>query len=167
MSTPMQSVSEWLATLSVSTAFQNEAWVVPAVQSVHILAIAIVMSSIAMLDLRLAGFIGREQSMRDLTARFYPWIWGALVVLLLTGLIMIMAEPARELLNWIFWTKMALILGAILFTAPVRTMLEDCRYRDMAPAKRAKVRTYAILSLILWVAVVTCGRWIAYAGGET
>ena len=165
MSTPMQTVSDTLATTSFSTWIQNTSWVVPAVQSVHILAIAIVMSSIAMLDLRLAGVIGREQSMQGLTVRFYPWIWGALVVLFVTGLVMIMGEPARELLNWIFWTKMVLILGAILFTAPVRTMLEDCRYRDMASAKRAKVRTFAILSLILWVAVVTCGRWIAYAGG--
>lgn len=162
----MQAVSETLATTPFSTWIQNTSWVVPAVQSVHILAIAVVMSSIAMLDLRLAGLIGRHQSMQGLTARFYPWIWGALVVLLLTGLVMIFGEPARELRNWVFWTKMVLILGAILFTAPVRTMLEDCRYRDLSTAKQAKIRTCAMLSLILWVAVVTCGRWIAYAGSD-
>lgn len=166
MSTPMQSVSEALATTAFSSWIQNTPWVVPAVQSIHILAIAVVLSSIAMLDLRLAGMIGREQSMRGLTERFYPWIWGALAILLLTGVVMIMGEPARELLNWIFWTKMVLIVGAVLFTAPVRTMLEDCRFRDMAASKRAKIRTFAVLSLILWIAVITCGRWIAYAGGQ-
>ena len=63
--------------------FRTPSWVVPTVQSVHILAIAIVMSSIAMLDLRLAGFIGRDAIDAGAhQARFYPWIWGALVVLL-------------------------------------------------------------------------------------
>lgn len=162
----LASVSDRLAATSVSTFLQEKAWAVPSLQSVHILAIGIVMASIAMLDLRLAGFIGREQSMRGLTLRFYPWIWGALAVLLATGLLQIMAEPARELLNWIFWTKMGLIVGAVLFTAPVRSLLEDCRYRDLPPRKRLIVRTCAVLSLLLWVAVLTCGRWIAYAGGE-
>ena len=102
--------------------------------------------------------------MRDLTLRFYPWIWGALAVLLATGLLQIMAEPARELLNWIFWTKLGLIVAAVLFTAPVRRLLEDCRFRELPARTRAIVRSCAAASLVLWVLVVTCGRWIAYAG---
>ena len=146
----MTSISDWLAATSVSLFIQDRFWVVPTIQSIHILAIGIVLSSIAMLDLRLAGFIGREQSMRGLTLRFYPWIWGALAVLLTTGLIMIMGEPARELLNWIFWTKMGLIVGAVLFTAPVRRLLEDCRYRDLSARKRRIIRVCAFASLTLW-----------------
>lgn len=159
-------LSDWLAATQLSLAISGASWAVPTLQSIHILSIAVVMSSIAMLDLRLAGFIGREQSMRGLTLRFYPWIWGALGVLLTTGLLQIMAEPARELLNWIFWTKMGLIISAVLFTAPVRRLLEDCRYRDLPIRKRTIVRTCAMLSLVMWVAVVVCGRWIAYAGGQ-
>ncbi len=159
--------SAWLASTGLSSAVADRAWAVPTLQSIHILAIGIVMASIAMLDLRLAGFLGREQSMRGLTIRFYPWIWGALAVLIATGFLQIMAEPARELLNWIFWTKMALIIGAVLFTAPVRRLLEDCRYRELPAGKRAVVRTCALMSLLLWVAVLICGRWIAYAGALT
>lgn len=160
----LTSISDWLASTSLSVGIAGTPWAVPALQSIHILAIGIILASLAMLDLRLAGLIGREQSMRELTVRFYPWIWGALGVLVTTGLLQIMAEPARELLNWIFWTKMGLLITAILFTAPVRTLLEDCRYRDLAPRKRVIVRTCALISLLLWVLVVTCGRWIAYAG---
>ncbi len=163
----MAEVSDWLTKTPVSHVIGRTFWVVPVVQSVHILAIAVVMASIAMLDLRLAGMLGREQSMQDLTRRFYPWIWGALVVLFLTGLIMIMSEPGRELLNWVFWTKMALIVGAVLFTAPVQRLLEDVRYRDLPRAKRVTIRLCAFASLVLWVGVVTCGRWIAYAGDRT
>lgn len=162
----LQVVSDWLAATPLSIAIAGASWAVPSLQSVHILAIAIVMSSVAMLDLRLAGFIGREQSVRGLTKRFYPWIWGALAVLVTTGFFQIMAEPGRELLNWIFWTKMSLIVGAVLLTAPVRRLLEDCRFRDLSAQKRTIVRTCALLSLVLWMAVLTCGRWIAYAGGQ-
>jgi uncharacterized membrane protein len=162
----LQAASDWLAGTQLSMAIADHNWAVPLLQSVHILAIGIVMASIGMLDLRLAGFLGREQSMRGLTLRFYPWIWGALGVLLTTGLLQIMAEPARELLNWIFWTKMGLIVAAALFTAPVRRMLEDCRYRDLPSGKRAAIRACSLISLVLWVAVLVCGRWIAYAGGH-
>ena len=163
----MAAVSAWLADSSLTRVLENTFWIIPTVQSIHILAIGIVMASIAMLDLRLAGLLGREQSLRDLTASFYPWIWGALAVLLATGLIQIMGEPARELRNWIFWTKMALIVTAVLFTAPVRSLLEDCRFRDLAPRKRVIVRACAFASLLLWLAVLTCGRWIAYAGSKS
>ena len=160
----LTALSDWLAATGLSVWLASRVWVVPTVQSIHILAIGIILASLAMLDLRLAGWIGREQSMRELTLRFYPWIWGALGVLIVTGILQIMAEPARELLNWVFWIKMGLIVAAVLFTAPVRRLLEDCRYRDLPPRKQAILRTCGLVSLALWVLVVICGRWIAYAG---
>lgn len=163
----LTAVSTWLAASGLTTWLASQMWVVPSLQSIHILAIGIILASLAMLDLRLAGFIGREQSMREMTLRFYPWIWGALAVLVTTGFLQIMAEPARELLNWVFWTKMGLIVTAVLFTAPVRRLLEDCRFRDLAPRKQRIVRTCGLISLGLWVLVVVCGRWIAYAGDLT
>ena len=162
----LRSTSEWLAGTHLSTAIASRAWTVPTLQSIHILSIAVVMASVAVLDLRLAGFLARDQSMRGYNLRFYPWIWGALCVLLGTGLLQIMAEPARELLNWIFLTKMGLLVAAILFTASVRGLLEDRRYGDMPVAKRTVIRAAALVSLGLWVGIVVCGRWIAYAGGQ-
>ena len=163
----LTAVSTWLASTGLTTWLASQVWVVPTLQSIHILAIGIILASLAMLDLRLAGFIGREQSMRDMTLRFYPWIWGALSVLVITGILQIMAEPARELLNWVFWTKMGLIVTAVLFTAPVKRLLEDRRFRDLPLRKQRIVRTCGLVSLALWVLVVTCGRWIAYAGDLT
>ena len=163
----LTALSDSLAASGLSIWIASQVWTVPMLQSVHILAIGIILASLAMLDLRLAGLIGREQSLRELTLRFYPWIWGALGVLVTTGFLQIMAEPARELLNWVFWLKMGLIVTAVLFTAPLRRLIEDCRYRDLAPRKRKIFRTCALVSLALWVVVVICGRWIAYAGDLT
>ena len=163
----MARISDWLAATEASIAVSGTTWAVPTVQSIHILAIAVVLSSVAMLDLRLAGLIGREQPVRSMALRFYPWIWTALGVLLATGLVMIVAEPERELRNWIFWTKMGLIVAAILATLPVRRWLDECRFRDLPPARRTAVRAFALVSLIFWVLVIVCGRWIAYAGEKS
>ena len=163
----LKALSDWLAASGLSIWVASQGWTVPSLQSVHILSIGVILTSLAMLDLRLAGLIGREQSLRGLTLRYYPWIWGALAVLVTTGFLQIMAEPSRELLNWVFWTKMGLIVTAVLFTAPVRRHIEDCRFHDLAPRKRMILRTCALVSLALWLLVVTCGRWIAYAGDLT
>ena len=163
----LTAISDWLAATGLSVWLASQVWAVPTLQSVHILAIGIVLASVAMLDVRLAGLIGRDQPLRGAALRYYPWIWGALGVLVVTGLLQIMAEPARELLNWVFWTKMGLLVAAILFTAPLRHLLEDVRFADMAARKQLIFRTCALVSLALWIAIVTCGRWIGYAGDLT
>lgn len=161
----MASLSDWLAQTSLSHAIAESAWAVATLQSFHIMSVAVVFSSVMMLNFRLAGITGKQQPLRSNVLRFYPWIWSALLVLMTTGFFQIMAEPARELLNWIFWTKMGLVVAASLVTAPIRSRIEDVRFADMASGKRGMIRASASISLVLWVAVITCGRWIAYAGG--
>lgn len=162
----LTSLSDWLGQLGLAILIQDTLWVIPAIQSVHILAIGMVMASMAMLNLRLAGFIHKEQSIQAMTRRFYPWIWGGLVMLIITGMLMVLGEPYRELLSLLFWIKMGLIICAVAVTLPTRRMLENRPFANHAPAARARIRTLALISLLLWVLIVVCGRWIAYAGLE-
>jgi hypothetical protein len=159
----MQRLSDALTQTDSSIAIASAGWVIPTVQSIHIVAIAIVMSATAMLNLRLAGFIGQESSVRQLANRSLPWLWWSLPVLLATGLVMILGEPARELTNAYFWSKMALILLASGLTIALQRLLDDCPYRDMAPAKRRATRALSLVSLAVWLAIIFCGRWIAYS----
>ena len=159
----MQRLSDAIAQTDSSIAIASAAWVIPTVQAIHIVAIAAVMSATAMLNLRLAGFIGQDSSVRQLANRSLPWLWWSLPVLLATGLVMILGEPARELTNAYFWSKMALILLACALTIVLQRLLDDCPYREMAPAKRSVTRAISLLSLVLWLAIIFCGRWIAYS----
>ena len=158
----LASFSERLAATQTSLWIQTNEWVIPTVQSIHIVAIAVIMAASAMLSLRLAGLIGRDDALRGTAARFLPLVWWALPFQIVTGVLMILGEPARELLNWVFWTKMVLLVGVVLLTIPVQHALEDVPFRDMAPAMRARLRAAGLAALVLWVAIVTCGRWIAY-----
>jgi len=142
----LDSFCAWLEQTPLSQAIQSAGWVVPAVQTIHILAIAAVMSSVLMLDLRLLGIFGADQPLARATSRFRPVIWWTLPILLATGVVMIIGEPARSLANPVFQLKMLLLLTAITVTA----------------ALHKGSRIIAIASLLLWVGIVFAGRWIAY-----
>jgi len=161
----MASISFWLEHTSLNHALSVNSWAVPALQIIHIVSVAIVFSSAAMLDFRLAGVTGRHEPVRSNALPFYPRIKWALLVLVLTGAFQVVGEPVRELQNWIFWTKMGLIVVASLLTAATRPQLAEVPLVQHAPGARATIRILGILSLVLWAAVITCGRWIAYAGG--
>jgi hypothetical protein len=154
---------DWLSLTPISTVFQTVEWIIPATQSVHILAIAIVMSSVVMVDLRLLGVAGKSQSISALTQRFIPWVWWSLAILLFSGAILIVAEPRRDLLNPVFQIKMALLAAAILVTAVFQEVVRrNMGFWDQSAGRRTGALATALVSLSVWIAIVGCGRWIAY-----
>src|SRR3954468_23905823 len=102
----------WLEQTPLSQAIQAAGWVVPLVQTIHILAIAAVMGSALMIVLRLSGVAWRDRPVAAVYRRFRPVIWWALPVLLATGAVMITGEPARSLANPVFQIKMLLLVSA-------------------------------------------------------
>jgi uncharacterized membrane protein len=155
--------SDWLSLTPVSMFLQTVEWIIPMVQSVHILAVAIVMSSVIMVDLRLLGLTGRGQTLSSLSRRFLPWVWWALLALLITGVVLITAEPRRDLLNPVFQAKMALLAAAMIVTVAFQTVVRrNMAAWDAAPERRPGAWILASSSLLLWTAIVGCGRWIAY-----
>jgi hypothetical protein len=151
---------DWLSSTPVSTTFQTVEWIIPLVQSVHILAIAAVMSSVVLVDLRLLGVVGRSQPLPAVGRRYLPWIWWSLGVLLASGAVLITAEPRRDLLNVVFQAKMVLLVLAMAVTAVVQTIAR--RPDEPSPDLRNAACAAAVVSLLAWTAIVACGRWIAY-----
>lgn len=151
---------KWLEETSLASAMQSHEWAVPAVQSIHILGLAIIFASMLMYDLRLLGVSGRHYGLGAMTKRFLPPLWIALGVMLATGALLIVAEPARELLNPLFWTKMSLLLIASLLTYGAgRTSLGA---RGQSFDLSIMARTIGLVCLGCWLGIVFCGRWIAY-----
>ena len=147
----------------VSVAFQSASWFVPLVQTVHIIAIAVLLSSVYFISFKLLGLIRGSQSLAAASARSMPWMWSALGVLLVTGALLTITEPARELLNWAFRTKMVLVLtlSALLLLIQAR-LRGNAAYWSESPAKRSAARAIGAAALLIGAAIVTAGRWIAY-----
>jgi hypothetical protein len=163
----LQIFSKWLGATAASAVIQNVSWIIPLVQTIHILAIAIVLSSVAMLDLRLLGVAGKRVTISDMAERFLPWIWGALIVLASTGAILIIGEPNRSLMNPAFQIKMALVVSAIAVTLIFQhTVRRNAAFWDLSPSRRRSARLTALISLAIWLAIAICGRLIAYIGQD-
>jgi hypothetical protein len=154
---------EWLKVTPFSIALQSTSWAVPLVQTVHILAIGAVIGSGLMLALRSLGWLATDQTLARANLGFLRVIWWTLPILLLTGLLMISAEPARSLENPAFLLKMVLLLlsvGVNLgYQAPLR---RNPSFWELSKARRGFGQLIAFLSLALWVGVILSGRWIAY-----
>jgi len=153
----------WLDATSLSQAIQTAAWVTPTVQTIHILAVAVVVVSALMIDLRLVGVFAANQPLKRVSARFLPLVWWPMLVLLATGAIMIIGEPARALKSPIFQLKMALLVGAIAITGIQQWLIRrDMSWGDLASGSRRVASLVAIPSIALWTGIIFAGRWIAY-----
>lgn len=151
---------DWLSNTPMSLKIQTVLWIIPAVQTVHILCVTIVMTSMAMLDLRLVGVAGRQQPVSRMVNRFVPWVWWTLPILLVSGSLLIIGEPSRELLNPYFRAKMLMLLTVIVITLVVQ--LRNLKDSTFWESRKLAARFAGAFSLLLWIGIVTAGRWIAY-----
>jgi uncharacterized membrane protein len=157
----------WLGATPVSLVIQEVFWIIPTVQTIHILAISVVLASMAMFDLRLLGLAGNRNSIASLSRRFMPWLWGALIVLAASGCILIVGEPKRSLGNVVFQLKMCMLATAIVVTLGFQAVLKRDLAggsADLAPAHVTAAKITGLMSLALWVGIAVAGRLIAYTG---
>ncbi len=163
----LDAVCTWLEATTLSHTMKTIEWTIPAVQTVHILAVATVVTPVLMIDLRLLGIGARELAIGSIANRFFPYVWWPLPVLLATGIALIAAEPSRTLKNPIFLLKMGLLIAAAGVTLGCQIPLRrDAEFWDRNAARRRTVRLMAIASLSLWIAIIFAGRWIAYVQGS-
>lgn len=163
MLSDLHAFTDWLAGTPMSTTIQNVSWIIPTVQTVHIVCVAIVIAAVFLVDLRILGVFARGQPVAALSHRFLPWIWYALIVLLITGSLLVIGEPGRSLTNPAFIAKMLMLLTVAALTRVIqRPLLRDPGYWDASAGRRVTVIAIAIVSLVLWSLIVFAGRWIAY-----
>lgn len=141
---------------------KNVDWLIPLIQSVHILALSVVFVSAAVVDLRILGVVGRRQPLRATSRRFLPWVGWGVAILLVTGLLLMTAEPHRALLNPLFQIKMAALILVCLLTWAIAASAKAGDAAWEAIERRGAAKPLAIASLLLWAAIIALGRWIAY-----
>lgn len=136
-------------------------WAYPTVEAVHIVSLAVVVGSIVIVDLRLLG-LSRGLSVARLASHALPWTLAAFVLAMITGLLMFTAHAEDFLTNRVFMLKMGLILLAGLNAGLLHAgAMRHAAAWDMA-VPPARVRFAAALSIVLWIGVIFCGRFLAY-----
>jgi hypothetical protein len=147
---------------ALGLAMRQSTWLYPAVETVHIVGLAILVGSIAVLDLRLLG-LSRSLPVRKLAAHTLPWTLASFLLILPSGLMMFAAHATDFIGSPVFALKMCLIMAAgtnaALFHAGV---FRGAAAWDVDAMPPAAARASAALSLLLWVSVIACGRLLAY-----
>lgn len=125
----------------------------------HSIGMAFVAGIHVVTDLRVVGVAPGVPL--SLMRRYVPVLWASLAVVTASGLLLLLAYPAKALTNPLFYFKLAAIGVALwIMRALQRGVLGDSRH-DAAPAPRRE-RMLALVSLVLWAAVITSGRFLAY-----
>ena len=157
------SLLEALYRTSLATEIRENEYAFPSIESVHVLAIAIVVGSIAIVDLRLLGLASRERPVSRISADVLPVTWTAFALAAVSGVLMFMSNAPTYSHNAYFRGKLILLALAGINMA----VFQAFAYRGVASWDTARrtplaARIAAACSLSLWVLIVAAGRWIGF-----
>ncbi|MEC5399618.1 DUF6644 family protein [Uliginosibacterium sp. H1] len=153
MTTPIP-ILDALHQMPLAVWLRTSGWVYPALEAVHIVAIALVFGTLWIVDLRLLGAM-RRIDLQLLARHVIPWTLAGFALAVCSGLLMFITQAGDLVGNRAFVIKMCL-----LFAAGTNAALLHSR----GPLDDGDRLTHvqAIASLLIWLAVIACGRWIAY-----
>jgi len=131
-------------------------WAFPTVQSVHFIAFALSLGTIAIVDLRLLGVVLPKQRASELAANLDRWTVAGILTVIATGLLMFCADPFTYHVNPSFIFKMRVLAAAILFHFTIHRKVVE------GNGSPGAAKAVATVSLLLWSMVVVGGRFIAF-----
>ncbi len=147
----------WMDETRMSLYIKSTTWVFPLVETIHILALAVLLGSLFLIDLRLLGIAIRKWSPAQILEQLHSLINYSVVVILVTGVILFIAEPRKLFDSAAFGPKMMILALAIIFQYTLYPQV-----RNMRTQIPIWGRLLALVSLGLWFSVAVCGRAIGF-----
>jgi hypothetical protein len=148
---------------AVAVAISQSTWMFPTIETVHVLALATVIGSIAIVDLRLIGVASKDRPVSAMTREFLPWTWGAFALAAVSGGLLFSSRAADYMAVPAFLTKFVFmaLAGANMLAFHFTAERSLARWDTGKPAAGARVA--GALSLVLWTAIVVCGRKVGFS----
>jgi hypothetical protein len=163
MMSQFQDLIAYLEGSTIAASIREGETLFPFIESVHVVALSLVVGSIFVLDLRLTGFASLQRPVGLLARAVLPVTWSAFAVAAISGFLLFISNAAKYLGNGFFDAKMILLCAAglnmIVFHAVSARDMERWE-KDATPPLRARLA--GAVSILLWIAVVVCGRWIGF-----
>lgn len=146
---------EALADFWLSEYLRRSLFAYPIVNALHIVSLGVVVTSAALMDVRVLG-LGRRIPVADVIFYLRPVTIGAVASAIVTGFLLFAVQPLTYAANPVFLTKFALLTLALLNASVF--VLQRRHLRPDAGMSRAM----AVASICLWLGVVMAGRSIAF-----
>lgn len=145
-------------------AFRESLFVFPAVEGIHLLGLSVAVGLLALVDLRLAGWLLTGQPIGEVVKGLRPWFIGGFVAVISSGLILFFAKATIYANSPLFWVKLGLIL-----LAGVNACYFEWSFRrsegglDALPGGDVlNARISGLLSIGFWTTIIVLGRLLAY-----
>ena len=159
-------IAGFLASLessNLATRIRDSLYLFPLIESLHVIGLALVFGTIAIVDLRLLGIASIRRPFTRITSDIMKWTWAAFVLTATTGALMFITNANVYYHNFFFRTKIMLLAfaGINMLIFELTTGRTVHRWDKDAAAPLAG-KTAAALSLLLWITVIFMGRWIGF-----
>ena len=153
-------VFEWIEATGFAVAINNSLYAFALIESVHLVALAMIGGAVLVVDLRLLGVGFRNQPVADVALAARPWLIGSLILIVATGFLLFASLAASKYYyNDAYWLKMYFLLAAVIFTFLVR---QPFALGDAARTRLGLGKAIASLSIFLWLGVAVMGRAIGF-----
>jgi hypothetical protein len=146
---------DWCGKTWVGTTVRDTVWAFPVIETFHLLALAVLLGTVLIVNLRAFGLGARYSPGHELQR----WMLVSLVVLILSGIPMFLSEPMKCYESVSFPIKMGLLLLAILWHFTIQRKWTAPDSRSATPVK---ARLAAGFSIMLWAGIGMAGKGIPY-----
>lgn len=148
---------------AMATAIREGESLFPWIECVHVLALTLVVGSIAVVDLRLIGWASKDRGVAQVAASVLPVTWSAFALAVISGALLFSSNAVNYAHNVYFEAKMCLIAAAGINMAAYHGLAARNAGAWTTPALTpVRARIFGAVSLCLWIIVVACGRWIGF-----
>jgi hypothetical protein len=163
----LQTLWQALETSPVGDFVASSAWAFPAIESAHVIAVVTVVGTVAIMDLRLLGLASPNWKVSQVSNDTLRWTWLGFAVAVLTGSLLFVSKAHIYAIEPYFLWKMVLLAVAGVNMAVFHAMSwRTIGQWDSNRAAPLAGKIAGSLSLICWVAVIFCGRWIGFTLGH-
>jgi hypothetical protein len=150
----------WCENSGIGQAIRDSRWLFPVIESLHLLALAVLGGVVLALNLSLLGLGLERKSVPGLWREVRPWFVGSVGVMLGSGFLLFTSEAVKLYYHEAFWVKMSALLLSLVFTVTVQ---RSTALTDPDRVTQLQSRMVAVVSLLLWLLVGTGGRWIGFS----
>jgi len=159
----LPALCKWLEQTPLGSGIRESLWLFPAIETLHLFGIIVLVGTTTAFDLRLLGWAMRRHRVSELGERLLPWSWAGFATQIVTGFLLFSSEASKCYSNPAFRLKMFLLLlagvNALLFH---RTTYRNVAAWDEHAVLPVGAKLAGGVSILLWFGIVAAGRFIGF-----
>lgn len=156
-------ICRWLQNSEWGTGIRESVWVFPIVEGTHVLALALSVGTLLIMDLRLGGFILKKEPVSQVSTQIMPWSLAGFTIMFITGILLFLSQAEKAYGSIYFRIKILLLIlagiNALTFELTLRRRIATWDTQEVPPLR---ARLAGIMGMLLWAGVIAAGRTMAY-----